>query len=70
MSNRFELEQDILGFGTILDEIRILVYQNAPSTAYVNLAELYEYKFNKLWGTFEDMVYNKEFAQDDSTALS
>ena len=69
MSNRFDLEQQIMDCWNILNDIETLADMMATTKAYTDLANVYEYKFNKLWRTFEDMVYNKEFAQDDTNAV-
>jgi len=65
MSNRFDLEQQILDCWKIIDDLQ----KDVPPVPNLILAQYYDHKFNKLWRTFEDMVYNKEFAQDDTNAV-
>lgn len=68
MSNRFDLEQQILDAWKITDEIE-LVYENILNrdmskdeitNVLLGLKSLYQLKFNKLWDTFEQCVGNKE----------
>lgn len=59
MKTRFDLEQDILQAWHIVDDILILKEQGAEMQDIANLAKVYEYKFQKLWNTFETMIQDR-----------
>ena len=61
MVDRFDLEQQILECWRITDDITDLEQQGANVTDMVSLASVYEYKFQKLWNTFEKMIEEKQF---------
>lgn len=56
MSNRFDLEQQILECWKITDEIPMMEAQGASVADMTSLACVYEYKFRQLWSTFETMI--------------
>jgi hypothetical protein len=67
MSNRFDLEQQILDAWKVVDDINLafeLSMDNNDRDQMANLLlglkTLYDVKFNKLWDTFEQCVRNKE----------
>ena len=68
MSNRFDLEQQILDAWKITDEIG-LVFENVMdkdlskdelANVLLGLKSLYDLKFNRLWDTFEQCLSNRE----------
>lgn len=61
MTDRFDLEQQILECWKITDDIPLLEEQGANVADMTSLACVYEYKFKKLWETFETMVAEKQF---------
>lgn len=58
MKDRFDLEQDILDCWKLTDDINLLADRTLNSEDFRALAKVYEYKFNKLWETFEFMVHD------------
>lgn len=63
MTDRFDLEQQILECWKITDDISLLEEQGANVADMVSLACVYEYKFKQLWKTFETLVHEKQFAK-------
>jgi hypothetical protein len=61
MTNRFDLEQQILDCWRITDEIPMMESQGASAADMTSLACVYDYKFKQLWATFEAMVAQKQF---------
>ncbi len=61
MSDRFDLEQEILECWKITNDITILETMGASTADMVSLATVYEYKFEKLWKTFEKMCHERQF---------
>jgi len=61
MSNRFDLEQQILDCWKITDEIPMMESQGANVADMTSLACVYEFKFKKLWSIFEKMVAENKF---------
>ena len=61
MSDRFDLEQQIMDCWSVVEDINILESQGASTTDMVSLAAVYEFKFKRLWDTFEQMVEQKQF---------
>lgn len=68
MSNRFDLEQQILDVWKVTDDIE-LVYKNTMdrdmskdeiANVLLGIKSLYELKFNQLWDTFESCITSKE----------
>jgi hypothetical protein len=62
MTDRFDLEQQILDCWKITDDIALLEEQGANVADMTSLANVYEFKFNKLWSTFEKMCAERQFA--------
>jgi len=56
MSNRFDLEQEILECWRVTTDIKLWAEQGADAEAYQQLAAYYERKFDKLWSTFENCI--------------
>lgn len=61
MTDRFDLEQQIMECWKITDDIPMMEAQGANVADMTSLAAVYEYKFKKLWETFEVMVEQKQF---------
>jgi hypothetical protein len=61
MTNRFDLEQQILDCWKITDDIAMMEAQGANTADMTSLACVYDYKFKQLWATFEAMVAQKQF---------
>lgn len=62
MTDRFDLEQQILDCWKITDDIPMMEQQGASSADMTSLATVYEYKFQQLWATFEKMCEERQFA--------
>lgn len=59
--NRFDLEQEIVKFSGILDDLRELVDSDRLSEDNVlALVEYYNIRFEVLWSTFESMIRNSK----------
>ena len=61
MSNRFDLEQQILECWKITEDIPMMEQQGANTADMTSLACVYEYKFKKLWEIFETMCNERQF---------
>jgi len=55
--NRFTLEEQIGECWQIVEDIRTLESMNASGKDMIAVAAVYEYKFRRLWATFETMVH-------------
>ena len=62
MTDRFDLEQQILDCWKITDDIPMMEAQGANTADMTSLACVYEYKFKQLWQTFETMCREGQFA--------
>ena len=49
----FELEQELLNYSRVTEDIRVLSDQGAAAEEFNAIATLYERRFEKLWGIFE-----------------
>lgn len=70
MSNRFDLEQQILECWRVVDDIKLWNKQQLDSEKWAVLSEYYEAKFNNLWAVFEEMCQQRKFVtvtSDDTT---
>jgi hypothetical protein len=61
MTDRFDLEQQILDCWKITDDIAMMESQGANTADMTSLVCVYEYKFKRLWATFEGMVHERQF---------
>lgn len=61
MTNRFDLEQQIMDCWKITDDIPMMEAQGANVADMTSLACVYEYKFKRLWETFETIIAEKQF---------
>ena len=57
MPSKFELEQQLLDFWKITDEIDRIESQGITEADRAELVRVYESKFNQLWANFEQMRY-------------
>ncbi len=64
MTDRFDLEQQILDCWKITDEIPMMEAQGANVADMTSLACVYEFKFKQLWTTFETMVAEEQFRKE------
>ena len=67
MSDRFDLEQQILDCWKVTDDIQLAfelsMDKNDPdqmANLLLGLKTLYDLKFNKMWDTFEKCIHNRE----------
>jgi hypothetical protein len=56
MSDRFDLEQEILECWKVTNDMQMFIDQNANIEDLKILIDYYECKFEKLWNTFEGLV--------------
>lgn len=61
MTDRFDLEQQIMECWKITDEIPMMEEQGANVADMTSLACVYEFKFKRLWATFETMIAERQF---------
>lgn len=61
MSDRFDLEQEILECWKITSDIPLMESLGAKGADMTSLANVYEFKFQKLWNTFEQMCNERQF---------
>lgn len=68
MSDRFDLEQQLIECWKVTDDIN-LVYASVMDTnmsqddianVLLGLKTLYDLKFNRLWNTFETCIHNRD----------
>ena len=60
MSDRFDLEQEILECWRVTSDIKMFVDSGANNVEMHSMATYYERKFEKLWSTFENMIGDKK----------
>jgi hypothetical protein len=65
MTDRFDLEQQILECWKITDDIAMMESQGANAADMTSLACVYEYKFERLWEIFEGMVNQRQFKSSE-----
>ena len=61
MPNKFELEQQLIDFWKITDEIDRIESQGITEADRNELVRVYESKFNRLWDNFNTMVAEGQF---------
>jgi hypothetical protein len=70
MTDRFDLEQQILECWRVTDDIKLFVSQNSDAEEFAALSIYYEKKFEQLWSTFETMCHERQFTNaSDSPQL-
>ena len=60
MSDRFDLEQQIIQCWGTTDDLCMLEEMDASIGDFVSLASVYDYKFKKLWKIFEELIVEKK----------
>lgn len=66
MSDRFDLEQNIMQCWNVTDDIQLYLdmYDNMDEDQRMNyligLKQMYQMKFERLWNNFESCVRNKQ----------
>lgn len=69
MTNRFDLEQQILDCWRVTEDITLLAKQNASTGSLNALSTYYEHKFEQLWSTFETMCAERQFNESSTPKL-
>lgn len=71
MSDRFDLEEQLLACWQVVDDIQILQksYDKMDDDSRTNLlqglVELYKLKFERVWSTYENMDWSKYAQRKD-----
>ena len=60
MSDRFELEQELLECWKITNDLQMYIDQGASIEDTKVLIDYYERKFDKLWNTFETLIHDRK----------
>jgi len=60
MSDRFELEQEIMECWKITNDLQMYIDQGAKIEDTKVLIDYYERKFDKLWNTFEHLIKQRK----------
>ena len=60
VKNRFDLEQELLECWKVVEDIKMFSGRDAKPEDWQALSTYYEYKFNTLWDTFENMVHDRK----------
>ena len=60
MSDRFELEQELLECWKITNDLQMYIDQGASIEDTKVLIDYYERKFDKLWNTFETLIHERK----------
>ena len=69
MTDRFDLEQQILECWKVTEDITMMSKQNADAESFNALSIYYEHKFNQLWNTFETMCRERQFNEPNPKKL-
>lgn len=67
MANRFDVEQEILKFSQIMDDIAEL---NLDSKELESILAYYNHRYEKLWSTFEQSIRDDANRLRDSAFIS
>jgi hypothetical protein len=59
-SDRFELEQQMIDAWQIVEDIHLLHQMGAGPDDMAKVASVYDYKFKRMWATFESLVKARE----------
>lgn len=70
MSDRFDLEQQILECWKITNDIPDMEQLGANVADMTSLACVYEYRFKRLWNTFETMCAERQFVSKRESPLT
>lgn len=65
MTDRFDLEQQILECWRVTDDIKLFSEQNPSEEKWQALKTYYDAKFEQLWATFETMCHERQFVKPD-----
>jgi hypothetical protein len=60
MSDRFELEQEIMECWKITNDLQMYIDQGASIEDTKVLIDYYERKFQKVWDTFETLIHERK----------
>lgn len=62
MSNRFDLEQNIIKAWGIIDDLKDVTHDKelVEVEKIKMLIDFYDWRFEQLWATFEGMVHDKK----------
>lgn len=63
MTDRFDLEQQILECWKVTDDIALFAEQNPTEEKWAALKTYYDAKFEQLWATFETMCHEGQFVK-------
>ena len=69
MSDRFDLEQQILECWRVTDDINLFASQSPSEEKWQALRTYYDAKFEQLWATFETMCKEKQFVTPNPPQL-
>jgi len=61
VTDRFDLEQQILECWRVTDDITLFAEQDPSEEKWQALKTYYDAKFEQLWATFETMCQEKQF---------
>ena len=60
MSDRFELEQELLECWKVTNDLQMYIDQGASIEDTKVLIDYYERKFQKVWDTFETLIHERK----------
>ena len=63
MSDRFDLEQEIMECWKVVNDIGLYIEQGVASEDFRTLADYYERRFTNLWNIFETLCRNRQLDQ-------
>jgi len=63
MTDRFDLEQQILECWKVTDDIKLFAEQDPSEEKWLALKTYYDAKFDQLWNTFETMCHEGQFVK-------
>jgi hypothetical protein len=69
MTDRFDLEQQILECWKVTDDIKLFVEQNSTPEEFAALSIYYTKRFEQLWNTFETMCHERQFNEPSPKKL-
>lgn len=69
MTDRFDLEQQILECWRVTDDIKLFAEQQPSDEKWQALKTYYNAKFEQLWDTFETMCKEKQFVKPNPPQL-
>jgi hypothetical protein len=66
MTDRFDLEQNIMQCWNVTDDVQLMLdswdslSEDAKQNYLIGLKQMYQLKFERLWGTFEKCVSTRK----------